>query len=178
MSWQLRSGKTRVHRRFRKCKRCGNRNRRYWRVADYADGIDVVCTVCRSRQINARMKPSTRANIRKHKELHRRRAQEFVLAYLLEHPCERCGETNPVVLEFDHIRGKTTEISRMIANGNSPDAIIREIARTRVLCRNCHSIETARTRSYWIYGIVFGMQNGVARVRKTSAIRKMLKSVA
>ena len=45
----------------------------------------------------------------------RERNRKFVLEYLCNHPCVDCGEPDPIVLEFDHVRGtKSAEISAMV----------------------------------------------------------------
>ena len=49
-----------------------------------------------------------------------------VLAYLVEHPCVDCGETDPRVLEFDHLADKVANVSNMIQKG-SLKALISEI---------------------------------------------------
>jgi hypothetical protein len=67
-----------------------------------------------------------------------------VLDYLLQKDCEKCGETDVRVLEFDHIipANKYTNIATMVSDGRSVQHIKKEIAKTRILCRNCHKLRT------------------------------------
>ena len=69
--------------------------------------------------------------------------------------CERCGfqAEDPCQLDLDHINpldkrvtqsGKRMNPSSMM--GYSIDKIIEEISRCRVLCKNCHSLHTHKTR--------------------------------
>ena len=69
--------------------------------------------------------------------------QDFIVNYLLGHPCVDCGETNILVLEFDHIAGnKIANISTMIQNRTSLKIIEKEIAKTQIRCANCHRIKS------------------------------------
>jgi hypothetical protein len=79
----------------------------------------------------------------------RRRARAHVLAVLLERPCADCGESDPVVLEFDHVRGKEANLSSLVAEGAKLSRIDQEIARCDVVCVNCHRRRTA-TRAGWL----------------------------
>jgi hypothetical protein len=75
--------------------------------------------------------------------------QTFIVSYLRTHPCVDCGETDIVVLEFDHLRDKTAAISRLIGSSHSVGRILEEIAKCDVLCCNCHRRRTARrARNY------------------------------
>ena len=76
---------------------------------------------------------------------HRRQASHrLVLEYLFTHPCVDCGESDPVVLEFDHLRDKVKNISAM-ANASQPwEKIEAEIAKCEVVCANCHRRRTAQ----------------------------------
>ena len=56
--------------------------------------------------------------------------------------CMDCGEINPIVLDFDHLKDKKYNISRMIHDGFSWAAIKKEIAKCEVVCANCHRIRT------------------------------------
>ena len=56
--------------------------------------------------------------------------------------CVDCGEDNHIVLDFDHLRDKKYNISRMIHDGFSWAAIKKEIAKCEVVCANCHRVRT------------------------------------
>ena len=56
--------------------------------------------------------------------------------------CMDCGVTNPIVLDFDHLKDKKYNISRMIHDGFSWAAIKKEIEKCEVVCANCHRIRT------------------------------------
>lgn len=85
---------------------------------------------------------------RRRKPLDRRVAAETVLQYLREHPCARCGETDPVVLEFNHLepQAKLANVSEMIQEGVSKSRLAAEIAKCEVLCANCHQRHTISAR--------------------------------
>ncbi len=65
--------------------------------------------------------------------------------YLVTHPCIDCGEKDPIVLEFDHVRGnKLMEVARMVHNGWPWHKITLEIEKCDVRCANCHRRKTAK----------------------------------
>ncbi len=70
---------------------------------------------------------------------------ELLLEYFAEHPCVDCGEPDPIVLEFDHLRDKRFNIGAKLATHPWP-AILAEIEKCDVVCANCHRRRTARRR--------------------------------
>lgn len=70
--------------------------------------------------------------------------------YLKKNPCVMCGESNPIVLEFDHLRDKTSEISTMVRCSYSWERILEEIEKCQVLCANCHRIKTAHQQNWYM----------------------------
>ncbi|HVF27809.1 MAG TPA: hypothetical protein VM943_06200 [Pyrinomonadaceae bacterium] len=72
--------------------------------------------------------------------------------YLEKHPCVDCGESDPVVLEFDHVRGeKSFNVSEMGWMVLTWDAMLKEIAKCDVRCANCHRRKTAGQRRTYKY---------------------------
>jgi hypothetical protein len=66
-------------------------------------------------------------------------ARQFVTDYLRSHPCVDCGNSDPMVLTFDHVRGnKKMNISQMVNQGYRLEAIQREMDKCVVRCANCH----------------------------------------
>jgi len=75
----------------------------------------------------------------------RKRNRDFLLEYLLIHPCVDCGEDDPIVLDFDHVKGKKFKnVGRLCINGFSTDSIKKEIDKCDVRCANCHRRKTAK----------------------------------
>ncbi len=74
---------------------------------------------------------------------------ERVRAYLLEHPCVDCGETEPLLLDFDHERDKVEDVATMVVMGLPWREIETEIAKCNVRCANCHRRKTAHDRGYY-----------------------------
>tara|TARA_R110001583_G_scaffold71475_1_gene201301 strand:- start:2776 stop:3186 length:411 start_codon:yes stop_codon:yes gene_type:complete len=62
-------------------------------------------------------------------------------------PCVDCGESNPIVLEFDHVRGvKKENVSDMVRQSYCLKTIQEEIDKCEVRCANCHRIVTHERR--------------------------------
>lgn len=116
------------------------------------DGRQSYCRSCNS----ASSKKYHRANKVEHnRQIHRRTSKEkkemkrLLYEYLLNHPCIDCGETDPVVLEFDHLREKFAGVTVLAARGYNWRQIAAEIDKCEVVCANCHRLRTCkRARSF------------------------------
>ncbi len=84
-----------------------------------------------------------RANTNYHRSEHRRKLRVMVDLYKTCHPCVDCGEADPIVLEFDHVRGeKVANVGTMVGVGRAVQAVLDEIAKCDVRCANCHRRKT------------------------------------
>ena len=138
----------------RVCSECGvekditqfpirNQNR-WWR--------QTYCLECRSKlgaSWYERNKEYQKQNAKKHRTEASALAREFILNYLLTHPCIHCGESNPIVLEFHHRYGKDMTVAQMVSSGYAIPKIQAEIDKCDVLCANCHRIVTAKERGWY-----------------------------
>lgn len=83
----------------------------------------------------------------------REAARHYVYSYLQTHPCEMCGESDPAVLTFHHVRGKKKmNLSQMVNQGYSIEALQEEIDKCQVLCANDHMrVEKGKRGTiYWL----------------------------
>jgi len=88
---------------------------------------------------------------RKHNKLHLDTLREYVIEYLENHPCVDCNNSDPRVLEFDHVRGKKEfNISDALRTNNwvNLEKLQNEIEKCDVRCANCHRIVTVE-RGGW-----------------------------
>jgi hypothetical protein len=79
------------------------------------------------------------------------RNTQYVWDYLREHPCIVCGESDPVVLDFDHRdsghkRGNICDMSRCSLG---LETIKEEIGKCDILCANCHRRRTAEQQDWY-----------------------------
>lgn len=72
---------------------------------------------------------------------------EWLLDYFMLHPCVDCGESDPVVLELDHLGDKRFDINYALYHRSWSD-FLAEIAKCEVVCVNCHRRRTA-SRGGW-----------------------------
>lgn len=100
------------------------------------------CLACRSEERIAyygRHKEEELAYKYKRQVRKREEARHFVFSYLSSHPCVDCGEADPMILTFDHVRGtKKMNVSQMVNQGYSLEAIQSEMDKCAVRCANCH----------------------------------------
>jgi len=97
---------------------------------------------CRAHYARNKVEHNTRR--RKHQREYARRNRQLFKAFLVGKTCVDCGNANPVVLEFDHVRGrKQYEVSIMISAGFAWRRVLAEIAKCEIRCANCHRIKTA-----------------------------------
>lgn len=71
------------------------------------------------------------------------KVKEFIWEYLISHPCVDCGESDPIVLEFDHIQPKKFNLSMRARERKMEDVII-EIRKCEIRCANCHRRKTSK----------------------------------
>jgi len=114
---------------IRMCKSCLTKQRHDWYHKNGHQGRRTVRNSTRRRMLEDR---------------------KFLLDYLSSHPCVDCGQTNIIVLEFDHVSGnKKYKVAKMVMRGMSIKSIQEEISKCEVRCANCHRIKHAKQFHFW-----------------------------
>lgn len=114
------------------------------RHAKRKDGLQSLCRACSNRLGKARYE-RTKDRYRERNKKLRHRNQRAVYEYLKGKTCVDCGEGNPLVLTFDHVRGeKRGNVSDMSRQSWGLTAIFEEIAKCEVRCFNCHMLKDCK----------------------------------
>ena len=104
-----------------------------------------------SRRHYAKHRDKVIANAKEHSKAARNRIRTHINTHLKANPCVDCGETDPIILEFDHITNdKHFNISDATRHGYGMKKLIAEIAKCEVRCANCHRKKTYE-RSGWTH---------------------------
>lgn len=130
------------------CSNCKRTDVQFHKNKSKPDGLQSVCKECKKERSAAYFQDSKGH----HKALNENRKKEtrkWIWDYLKVHPCIDCGETDPIVLEFDHNSDKFMEISDMVRMGYSIPKIESEISKCSVRCANCHRRKTARDFAWY-----------------------------
>lgn len=78
----------------------------------------------------------------------RKWAKEYINRVKRTFGCVDCGVNNPIILEFDHVKGeKFNNIADMVNQSYGLKTIKDEIRKCEVRCANCHRIKTHERRS-------------------------------
>lgn len=115
-------------------------------------GRQLWCRACKATydQDLYRHSPARKRSIQANNKARAIENAKRVFLYLLAHPCQDCGEKDPVVLEFDHVSGeKSSAITDMVRGGAYRWCrIAAEIEKCVVRCANCHRRRTAVQLGY------------------------------
>lgn len=114
-----------------------------------SDGLNSQCKLCHKEYAKDHYKD----NKSSYKENKTRRSvkylQEFY-GYLKQQCCTDCGNSNFMVLEFDHLHDKSFNISDKV--WFTPlNTLMEEISKCEVVCANCHRIRTATRQEQYKY---------------------------
>jgi hypothetical protein len=108
--------------------------------------LDNYCRPCRAdykRSHYAAHRDRYIANALRRKQAMAAERAAYLVEFFRERPCADCGETDSLVLEFDHVEDKRFNISKGLRDHNW-QVVLDEIAKCEVVCANCHRRRTAR----------------------------------
>ena len=102
------------------------------------------CVAAYGREHYRRNKGAYLAKNRRNKPKYKQRNRSRKAQYVADLACVDCGETDPLLLEFDHRDGatKVANVSRLMA-AHSWAKVKTEIAKCDLRCVNCHRKQTA-----------------------------------
>jgi hypothetical protein len=137
------------------CNHCGEIKPDYefsWRYK-YLGIRAPTCKQCKAKfDSNYYQKRSAKhyQKVNENRSVRRNEAREFVWEYLRNHPCVDCGGSDPLLLEFDHVRGeKRKTVSEMVGQGYKIASIQKEIDKCEVRCVSCHRRKTYQERGWF-----------------------------
>ena len=87
----------------------------------------------------AAVSPAAIQHDKEAKVAYRRAHEQWIREYKATHPCIDCGESDPIVLEFDHLP-QYHKARRVGSIAHLSLATIQaEIDKCEMVCANCHS---------------------------------------
>ena len=142
------------HMTTKKCSKCGAEKSQdcFYSDASKKTGFRPDCKECLNKRNKTKYHTDIAHKEKKRKGITTRRKENQIKVLRIQKNtgCIDCGETDPVVLDFDHTTGnKTSGICRMINNHAPWERIEQEIAKCVVRCANCHRRKTAIAGNFY-----------------------------
>jgi hypothetical protein len=117
---------------------------------DTKDGHQLHCRECANKASKHYYRENRTKHLAEVQAIKRARVdamRQFIADYKTTHSCVDCGEADPDVLEFDHVRGKKSfTIGESSTRYYSIDRVRQEIAKCDIRCANCHRKRTVLAR--------------------------------
>jgi len=120
--------------------------------------LSTCCRECRSKYYKeryAKRKTDPAYTTKVHKGVTAASKRNELRTIIYEHyennPCVLCGESRIACLQFDHLRDKVRDVSKMVSRAVSKEVLLDEIAKCRVLCANCHAVHTAEQLGWYAW---------------------------
>ena len=147
---------------MRKCARCGEEKlvtEFNWK--NQSKGwLNSYCKPCWTEYTHERYevnKAKYVANTAARNQQRRVERTAFLVEYFKTHPCVDCGEDDPVVLDFDHLRDKEFNIGQDLEY-KPWHVVLAEIEKCEVACANCHRRRTAFRNGSLRAAIAWGLE--------------------
>lgn len=113
------------------------------------DGLQNYCKQCKQKADRSNYLKNPERKYRENRA-HKQDVRLKVYDYLSLHPCVDCGETDPIFLEFDHVKGeKRHNIADLNHQTRAWSLIEEEMSKCVVRCIKCHRIKTARELGWY-----------------------------
>ena len=129
---------------MKKCNKCQELKgeREFSKKASATNGLQCYCKICASKVVcghyanNPVYKQKIKDNFKARKQVNRIKMYK----YMLQHPCIDCGESNPIVLDFDHrnLKEKKYLVSTLARMSVAWETVEDEIKKCDMRCSNCH----------------------------------------
>ncbi len=121
----------------------------FWARRASKDGLDHKCGNCAKKYHRDLYHNSEKRqkDIRRNNDTHKAKLRGWRKEIYEGQGCVDCGNTDPRVFEFDHVRGeKEFDIATAFAKAYSMERITKEISKCDLVCANCHRIRTYERR--------------------------------
>jgi len=83
------------------------------------------------------------------RRIRRENIKRKMMDFYRDNPCVDCGESDPRVLDFDHINNKKHNVSTLLRKEYSWESILEEASKCEVRCANCHRKKTSIQQNHY-----------------------------